>query len=323
MINQYKNEYSPQILISGGKDSTVTMHLVQKINQDIPCIFNNTTLDCADTYIYVKQINNTQIINPKEGFYQWRERLSFVPTRFARACCSIFKEGAMINVLPHDNKYIFFLGMRNEESDKRSNYNDMWSNPKWCENWKGCLPIRKWTELEIWLYILMENISFNPKYKKGYARVGCAIACPYASKSTWVLDKYWYNNMRNRWEEILKEDFITNKKWIVLNCTIKEYINQAWSGGVFRTEPTKEVIQEYADYNNLNYNIAEKYFNKYCINCSKKIKSKEAVGMNLKLHGRNINKFYCKDCLMKMYNIDKVKWKEEVDKFKIQGCDLF
>ena len=317
-------DYSPQILTSGGKDSSVTMHLVRKVNNDIHAIFNNTTLDCADTYIHIKkEVDNVEIINPKEGFYQWRKRLQFVPTRFARACCTIFKEGAMMDVLPNNKKYIFFLGMRNEESATRSEYEDMWKNPKWNDNWQGCLPIRKWSELDIWLYIMMEGISFNPKYKKGYSRAGCAIACPFSNKSTWVLDKYWYHTMRARWEEILKDDFITNKKWIVLNCTIDEYINQAWNGGIFRNEPTKEVVKEYAEYNNLDFTIAERYFNKYCVDCSKKIKSKDAIGMNMKLHGRNINKFYCKNCLMKLYNMDKEKWNSEVKRFKQQGCDLF
>ena len=129
--------------------------------------------------------------------------------------------------------------------------------------------------------------------------------------------------MRQRWEDILREDFIDNKKWIVMNCTIDEYINQSWNGGIFRNEPTKKVIEEYAEYNNLDFAIAERYFNKYCIDCSKKIKSKDAIGMNLKLHGRNVNKFYCKKCLMKMYGMDKDKWNDEVKKFKQQGCDLF
>ncbi len=35
--------------------------------------------------------------------------------------------------------------------------------------------------------------------------------------------------MRNRWENILKEDFISNSKWLVMNCTVDEYINQAWT----------------------------------------------------------------------------------------------
>lgn len=140
--------------------------------------------------------------------------------------------------------------------------------------------------------------------------------------------------MRSRWEEILKDDFINNKKWIVMNCTIDEYINRAWNGGAFREEPTKEVIQEFARYNGLDVaidtKVAEQYFNKYCANGCKtqsgkqrKIKDKEILAMNMKLHGRNISKFMCKKCLMNMHDMTNEDWDNQIAEFKKQGCDLF
>ena len=177
---------------------------------------------------------------------------------------------------------------------------------------------------------MWKNIDINPKYKKGYGRCGCHVACPYYNKSTWVLDKYWYKKSYERWRNILRDDFIDNKKWIVMNCTISEYLTQAWNWGIYRDEPTKEVIEEFAQYDNLKYDIAEKYFNKYCENeCKtqsgkvKKIKDKQVLGMNMKLHGRNTNKFYCKSCLMKKHNIDNEQWNKYIDDFKKSGCDLF
>ena len=101
-----------------------------------------------------------------------------------------------------------FLGMRNEESNGRSKYGDIWKNNKWDEEWNGILPIRKWKELDVWLYTLHNNIEINPKYKKGYARVGCAIACPFYTKSVWALDKYWYRSMYDRLQKILADDFL-------------------------------------------------------------------------------------------------------------------
>lgn len=44
-----------------------------------------------------------------------------------------------MSMLPSDKKYLFFLGMRNEESSIRSEYEDMWKNIKWSDNWQGCL----------------------------------------------------------------------------------------------------------------------------------------------------------------------------------------
>ncbi len=325
------NGYIPLVPVSMGKDSQVTCHLVRECYPNTKAIFNNTTLDCADTYLMAKKFPNCEIMTPKQGFYQYIKESHMIPNRFSRFCCRIFKTGEMVRRLEQDTPYLMFMGMRNEESNTRSGYGDEIVNPEWGNvSWMGILPIRKWLELDIWLYIFWRNIEINSKYKKGYSRVGCNVACPYYTKSTWVLDKYWYPTMRARWEDILRDDFISNTKWLILNCTVTEYINQAWNGGVFREEPTEEVIKEYSDYTGIDEKIATQYFNKYCGNgCKsksgnlKKIKEKNVLSMNLKYHGRNITKFYCKKCLMTMYGWDDEKWNFEIKRFKQQGCTLF
>ena len=329
------NTYTSIIPVSMGKDSMVTVHLVREVFPNTHAIFNNTTLDCADTYRMAKKFPDCKIMNPKQGFYQYIKEAEMIPTRFARFCCRIFKVGEMVNQLDHDKPYLFFMGMRNQESNTRSGYGDEWVNEaEWGKTcWQGILPIRKWSELDVWLYTLWRNIEVNPKYKKGYSRVGCHISCPYYTKSTWVLDKYWYPTMRARWEDILRDDFIKNKKWIVMNCTLEEYLNQAWNGGTFRAEPTKEVIEEFARYNGLDVGdtkVAEQYFNKYCANgCKtqsgkpKKIKDRDTISMNMKFHGREIDKFLCKKCFVKLYEMDEDKWNWWIGKFKQDGCVLF
>jgi len=327
-------DYIPVVPVSMGKDSQVTCHLVRECFPDTKAIFNNTTLDCADTYRMAKRFSNCEIMTPKQGFYQYIKDVQMIPTRFSRFCCRIFKTGEMVRRLDHEVPYIMFMGMRNEESNTRSGYGDEIINPEWGNvPWIGILPIRKWSELDVWLYTLLKKIEINPKYKKGYSRVGCAIACPYYNKSTWVLDKYWYPTMRARWEDILRDDFIKNKKWIVMNCTLEEYLNQAWNGGAFSEEPTKEVIEEFARYNGLDEEdtkVAEQYFNKYCVKgCKsksgkpKKIKDRDTISMNMKFHGREIDKFLCKKCFMKLYEMDENKWNWWIKRFKQDGCALF
>ena len=328
--------YIPLVPVSMGKDSQVTCHLVRECYPDTKAIFNNTTLDCADTYLMAKKFPNCEIMTPKQGFYQYIKEAQMIPTRFSRFCCRIFKVGEITKQLDHKKLYLEFLGMRNEESNTRSEYDDEWRNEtEWTSDikWICILPIRKWSELDVWLYTLWRDIEINPKYKKGYARVECAIACPFYTKSTWVLDKYWYPTMRTRWEDILREDFIKNKKWIVMNCTIDEYVNQAWNSGVYREEPTKEVVEEFARYNGLDVGdtkVASQYFNKYCANgCKsksgklKKIKDRDTISMNMKFHGREIDKFLCKKCFMKLYEMDEEKWNWWIERFKQDGCALF
>lgn len=323
-VSKY-NDSEMWVLTSTGKDSMVVLNLVQKVIPDVNVMFNNTSLDVADTYKMVKRHPEWVITNPKEGFYQWVVRQNFIPTRFSRACCGIFKEGASIKYFKEHNidKLMQFMGVRNEESNARSDRQYIEHNPKWSNpNWLSCLPIRKWSEFDVWLYTIRENLEMNPKYKKGYNRVGCGIACPYYTKSTWVLDKYWYSNLYNRWHKIVEEDFLNSKRWCQLNCTVAEY-HSCWNGGLYRDEPTEEVIQEMCNYTGLEKEVAVKYFNKTCCDCGKNVRQRDVLGMNYKLLGTNSNKIYCKKCLLKNLDITKEQYDKYLLEFKEKQCKLF
>lgn len=245
------------------------------------------------------------------------------PSRQRRWCCSTFKEGAIKEYLSNENNIIEYLGMRNEESKIRENYQFEKQDDRFNNNWHIFLPIRKWTELELWLYTIHNRIPINSKYLKGYSRVGCHIVCPFYTKSTWILDKYWYKQQYERFRNKLKNDFINRQLWTVYNCTIEEYLNN-WNNGVLRNEPTEEVILEFMKYKNFdNYQLAKKYFNKYCCNCNKKVNHKNEIAMNLKLFGRNTNNFYCKKCFMKKMNWTKNQYEQQIEKFKENECNLF
>lgn len=315
----------PAIPHSSGKDSSLVAYLVRQIIDNPLIIFNNTSCQDADIYRYIKQENNLLITNPKEGIYNWMKSNNFIPTRTSRACCSIFKENALVDNLNKDDKYIFFMGMRNSESNTRAGYADLWKNTKWGDReWDSCLCIRNWSELDVWLYTLMRNIPINDKYKKGYTRVGCSVICGFATKSTWILDQYWYPHQYNRFHKMLDEDFVKNKKAPVLNCSNEEYHNN-WNGGVVRNsnEVSDDIINEFSEQQDLELNIAKKYFEtKKCIYCNKSI-TKLETGLNMKFYGRNINKFVCIKCMSKQFNVTQKELRERAKEFKQNGCNLF
>lgn len=329
MCEKYRN-YDIILPTSMGKDSKLTEYLVNKAGLIYHAIFNNTTCDSADVYKELKQRKDIEIITPKDkdgnnlSLYKMMENGTGIASRHSRWCCSIFKEGGTKQYCKDKHNIIFIYGMRNEESTTRSNYQDEWKNILWEDDtWVGCLPIRKWTELELWLYTIHNNIPINSKYKKGYSRVGCHICCPFYTKSTWILDKYWYKNQYDRFHKIIDKDFVEGEKWTRMNCTKEEY-HMNWNGGLVREVPTEEVIREFQEYKGFeSYNLAKQYFEKKCCNCGKKVSKKNEVAMNLKLFGRNINKFYCKKCLMKEMGWNKEQWDKEIEKFKQQGCSLF
>lgn len=280
-ITAYK-DYDFIVLTSTGKDSMVTLDLVQKVIPNVRVLFNNTSLDTADTYRLVKSHKEWEISNPKEGFYNWVRRMNYIPNRVSRGCCTVFKEGNSIEYLANSPK------------------------------------------LDVWLYIIKNDLEINNKYKKGYCRVGCGISCPYATKYTWVLDKYWYPEMRARWEQIEQEVFLHNQGWVQMNCTLEEYIKDGWNGTLYRPEPTEAVISEFMTYKGItDRNVALQYFNKTCCECGKNVRQNDVLAMNLKMIGRSTDKIYCKKHLMAKLNMSKEEWDNNVSDFKGQGCKLF
>ena len=55
---------------SGGKDSTVLLHIARQIYPDIPAVFSNTGLEYSSIQRFVKTWDNVDIVVPKMNFVQ-------------------------------------------------------------------------------------------------------------------------------------------------------------------------------------------------------------------------------------------------------------
>lgn len=320
-------DYQFKVSTSTGKDSMVALDLVSKFapSNSYEVVWCNTSLDCAETYKMVNVHKDWTKINPKEGFYQWIKRVNMIPSRFGRACCNIYKEQASLKAYKDTPKLIWIMGLRKDESNTRSSYQYIHKFPQWEKSyldWTCYSPIIEWSDLDVWLYILKYKVELNEKYKKGYARVGCNIACPYYTKTTWSLDEYWYKKGYDRWHNILQYDLIEHKKWAVLNCTTREY-HFKWSGGVLRNEPTDEVLEDFQKGTHLSLGLIKNYFNHTCKNCGELIKKPDVVSMNMKYFGRDVTDMYCKKCIKHQFDWKENDWREQIKSFKQQGCELF
>lgn len=69
-IEQFYNYTNGKIVVmfSGGKDSTVLLHLVRKIYPNVKAVFVNTTNEYTEILQFVKSINNIITIKPKKTF---------------------------------------------------------------------------------------------------------------------------------------------------------------------------------------------------------------------------------------------------------------
>lgn len=203
------------ISFSGGKDSTVTADLTAKAlsNPNLVHIFGDTTLEFPMTMEYAKRFReeNQKAIfkvakNKEQDFYKMCEDIG-PPARMLRWCCSMFKTGPItrvLNSLYSDKEILSFYGIRKCESVSRSKYNRVEDNAESVkiQKQKVASPIFLWKDIDIWLYILGENIDFNDAYRLGYDRVGCW-CCPNNSERAQLLSRIFMPEQSKKWREFL------------------------------------------------------------------------------------------------------------------------
>ncbi len=60
-----------------------------------------------------------------------------------------------------------------------------------------------------------------------------------------------------------------------------------------------------------------------CISCGSSNLDKDAIGINKKLLGEGIEKFYCIDCLASYLDTTVDELNDKIEEFKEDGCRLF
>lgn len=221
---------------SGGKDSTVTADVVVKAlsNPSLVHIFGNTTLEFPSTVAYAERYrkNHPQAIfltakNEEQVFYDVCEDIG-PPARMMRWCCSMFKTGPItrvINSLYRNQQILTFYGIRKSESVSRSKYNRVEDDAESVKIQQQTVasPIFFWKDIDIWLYMLSENVDFNDAYRLGYDRVGCW-CCPNNNQRAQFLSRIYMPEQSKKWRNFLidfakkigKEDaevYVDTEKW--------------------------------------------------------------------------------------------------------------
>lgn len=60
-----------------------------------------------------------------------------------------------------------------------------------------------------------------------------------------------------------------------------------------------------------------------CVSCFKENLEKDTIALNKKLLGKDIEKYYCMDCLADFLNVTVEELFDKIEEFKEEGCDLF
>ena len=200
---------------SGGKDSTATADVVIKAlgNPSLVHIFGNTTLEFPLTYKYAERYRDNHPLaifkiakNREQDFYEVCEDIG-PPARMMRWCCSMFKTGPItrvINGLYRNQQILTFYGIRKSESVSRSKYNRIEDDAESVKIQQQTVasPIFFWKDIDIWLYLLAEEVDFNDAYRLGYDRVGCW-CCPNNNQRAQFLSRIYMPDESKKWREFL------------------------------------------------------------------------------------------------------------------------
>lgn len=203
------------ISFSGGKDSTVTADVVMKALSN-PClvhIFGNTTLEFPNTIEYANRYRASHPLaifqvakNDEQVFYDVCGDIG-PPARMMRWCCSMFKTGPISRIISsmyRSQQILTFYGIRKSESVSRSKYNRVENDAESVKIQQQTVasPIFFWKDIDIWLYILAEDVDFNAAYRLGYDRVGCW-CCPNNNQRAQFLSRIYLPEESKKWREFL------------------------------------------------------------------------------------------------------------------------
>ena len=217
-VQSYRDKYKLEdmmVSFSGGKDSTVTSHIVCKAlgTHRVLHIFGDTTLEFPLTMEYRKRFSKNPessgivILSAKNREKNFEQLCDVIgpPSRVMRWCCTVFKTGAIQRTISsafrNKTNILTFYGIRHSESASRSKYDRESDSPKITKQTVAS-PIIDWIDFDVWLYILTEKIDFNDAYRLGYSRVGCW-CCPNNGAWSEILSKIHMYEQYEHWRHLL------------------------------------------------------------------------------------------------------------------------
>jgi len=168
---------------SGGRCSTVVLHMALKIKPDIKVLFDDTGVEYPETYHFINKmrsewdLKNFIRTTPEKTFWECVEEYGLPMTRSEMRrldnrgvpkCCLYLKEIPAMKAIKEHHITCIFTGLRAAEARMRffviRNRGQYFYSKRWgC--WR-CHPIAFWSDLDMRNYIKENGMPLNCIYEK-------------------------------------------------------------------------------------------------------------------------------------------------------------
>ncbi|UUX93327.1 phosphoadenosine phosphosulfate reductase domain-containing protein [Methanoplanus endosymbiosus] len=198
-IKQHINDRpTANVSFSGGKDSTVVLHLGQKAGIK-KAFFIDTGLEFPETIEFVES-KDLDIIR-KGGDFWKKTETDGPPSKDSRWCCKLLKLIPLNGYLSEIGPCVTVQGNRWYESWNRADLEETIENPG-NPLQLNISPIRSWRAFEVFLYIWWQDLEVNPLYEKGLERIGCYL-CPAMLESEYEVVRNLHPEFTESWDKFL------------------------------------------------------------------------------------------------------------------------
>ncbi len=172
--------YAPKIVLacSFGAEDVVLVDMIHRINPSVPLFYLDTDFLFQETYatrdqvVERYQLRPAQVIQvqsrltPEQQARQYGEALwSSDPDR----CCQLRKVEPLTRVLKEFDAWI--TGIRRDQAPTRANAKMI----EWDEKFQLAKvnPLAKWSWSDVWTYINVYEVPYNPLHDQNYPSIGC------------------------------------------------------------------------------------------------------------------------------------------------------
>lgn len=195
------------VSFSGGKDSLAAFGIASVAVRKPELLFTNTGLEFPETLAYVCEFAEKRhlVLRIAEAGNAFRDNVDAFgpPAKDFRWCCKVCKLGPITDLISknYPKGTITCEGNRSLESFSRSGTPLVTKNP-FVPNQVNLNPVRDWCAAEIWGYIWMKGLDYNPLYERDFERIGCYL-CASCLASEWRNTARIHPDMYSQWEDYL------------------------------------------------------------------------------------------------------------------------